>query len=454
MDLRSALILRIVVVSSVCLFCASLYVVYQTERNSIADTSRIASILARQTAVQLEMTGQEMSAPMWDGFLSSVARPGLCVEYSDASGRSGGRSCFGERGEYRVPQWFESAYRRLTADRSMAVEGVPSQRAPGAFVAASIEPGSRAEEAWATIDGLLRFSVLIVFIFGTGAYIAIDQALQPARDIVCVLRRFSSGDRKVRLPEFRVREFKQISAGFNRLVDDLEMNLCEREALTQHLIAVQEEERQRLARDLHDEFGQYLAAIGARASGMEAVAIAEGSALVVDIRRVSEVTAELMKLLRDMLLRLRPPIIDEMGLAAALDGLVESWNESVRGVHHSLQIIGDVDTLPDSVQIGIYRFMQECITNVAKHSDARRVLARVAHETLGTAPNPNDGGVVRISVEDDGSAMDIEAAGRPGFGLRGLRERICALRGSFEIRMRPKGGWIVCATIPVASTES
>lgn len=174
MDLRSALILRIVIVSSVCLCCASLYVVYQTERNSTADMSRIANILARQTAVQLEMTGREMSAPMWDGFLSSVARPGLCVEYTDASRHSGGRSCFGERGDRRAPRLFESVYRQLTAGRSMVVEAVPSRRAEGAFVVVSIEPGARAEEAWTTIDGLLRFSVLIVFIFGTGAYIAID----------------------------------------------------------------------------------------------------------------------------------------------------------------------------------------------------------------------------------------------------------------------------------------
>lgn len=454
MDLRSALILRIVIVSSVCLCCASLYVVYQTERNSTADMSRIANILARQTAVQLEMTGREMSAPMWDGFLSSVARPGLCVEYTDASRHSGGRSCFGERGDRRAPRLFESVYRQLTAGRSMVVEAVPSRRAEGAFVVVSIEPGARAEEAWTTIDGLLRFSVLIVFIFGTGAYIAIDQALQPARDIVCVLSRFSMGDRKLRLPEFRVREFKQISEGFNRLVSDLEMNLSEREALTHHLIVVQEQERQRLARDLHDEFGQYLAAIGARASGMEAVAIAEGSALVADVRRISEVTAELMKLLRDMLLRLRPPIIDEMGLTAALDGLVESWNESVRGVHHSLQISGDVDTLPDSIQIGIYRFMQECITNVAKHSDARCVIGRIAHETNMTVSKLNARSVVQMSVEDDGSATSVETGSHSGFGLRGLRERICALRGSFEIRVRPRGGWVVCATIPVASMEN
>src|SRR5258708_26763243 len=157
-------------------------------------------------------------------------------------------------------------------------------------------------------------------------YAALADALPPARAIRAGLERLAAGDLSARLPSFDLAELSAVGNVFNQLAGRRETTLEERKALTQRLIVVQDEERQHLARELHDEFGQCLAAISAVAASAGQTARQECPALLSECQSIARTAAHMMDALRGALLRLRPPDIDELGLAASLEGLVAGWN--------------------------------------------------------------------------------------------------------------------------------
>ena len=156
---------------------------------------------------------------------------------------------------------------------------------------------------------------------------------------------------------------------------------------------MQDDERRHLARELHDEFGQSLTAIAAQAASAAHTAERECPPLLEECRGISRTTAGLMATLRGALVRLRPPDIEELGLALSLESLVASWNGFEKGrTRFDIAIMGQVDDLPPSVCASLYRIAQEAITNAAKHAQAGRVQLR-----LDAGP-----GDIVLSVEDDG----------------------------------------------------
>src|SRR5262249_7434910 len=157
-------------------------------------------------------------------------------------------------------------------------------------------------------------------------------------------------DLSARLPDFDLAELSAISDVFNTLAEKLEAALAERTALTRQLIAVQDEERRHLARELHDEFGQSLTAIAAQAASAAHTAERDCAPLTDECRGILRTTSGMMSTLRDALIRLRPPDIEELGLALSLESLVASWNGFEKGrTRFDIDIIGPVDDLPQSV---------------------------------------------------------------------------------------------------------
>jgi signal transduction histidine kinase len=214
--------------------------------------------------------------------------------------------------------------------------------------------------------------------------------------------------------------------------------------LTRKLIAVQDEERRHLARELHDEFGQSLTAIAAQAAAAAHTAERECPPLFEECRGISRTTAGMMAALRGALVRLRPPDIDELGLALSLESLVASWNGVEKGrTRFDIAIIGQVDDLPPSVCASLYRIAQEAITNAAKHAHAQRVQLRLE---AGQAD-------IVLSVEDDGKATGGNPAPKAGMGLLGMQERVASLGGTLRFEQRTAGGLRLVATIPNMKPE-
>jgi signal transduction histidine kinase len=205
------------------------------------------------------------------------------------------------------------------------------------------------------------------------------------------------------------------------------------------LIEVQDEERQRLARELHDEFGQSLTAIAAQAASAAHTAERQCPPLLEECRGISRTTAGLMETLRGALVRLRPPDIDELGLGLSLQSLIASWNGYERGrTRFDIAIIGEVDDLPAAVCANLYRIAQEAITNAAKHAQARHVQLRLE---VGGAD-------IILTVEDDGAASGDNPEPKTGMGLLGMQERVVSLGGALRFERRPMGGARLVVSVP------
>jgi glucose-6-phosphate-specific signal transduction histidine kinase len=216
--------------------------------------------------------------------------------------------------------------------------------------------------------------------------------------------------------------------------------LAENRRLSQKYLLAQEDERRNLARELHDELGQCLNAIKLDATairnhpGAPSREIVDGAQAIIDVSsRVYDVTRGLME-------RLRPVALDELGLADALSHLVSEWQRRNPGVGCSLELQGRLEGLGEQINMSLYRVVQECLTNVTRHARAFAVEVRVEG-----AP-----GELSVRIRDDGAGMPAGTGRRAGLGLVGLRERVEALGGRFEVAERSPHGVEIHASIPVA----
>jgi signal transduction histidine kinase len=198
------------------------------------------------------------------------------------------------------------------------------------------------------------------------------------------------------------------------------------EQLTRLLLRAQEDERRRIARELHDEAGQVLTAVKIE--------------LDLDGRKeASEMVGRALAQVRDLSNLLRPSVLDDLGLLAALRALTEDFSRRTR-IQVALRIGEGLRGFTAEQEVVIYRVVQEALTNVARHAEAR--LARVGLET--------DGPRLRLTVEDDGRGVAGEPT--PHLGLLGMRERVTALGGTLAVAASPSRGFRVEALIPSGAT--
>jgi len=213
--------------------------------------------------------------------------------------------------------------------------------------------------------------------------------------------------------------------------------------LLRKMISVQEEERRRIARELHDETSQTLTAL---AVGLGTAASLPGATvddMKVRVEALRQLVVDTLDEVHKLIFDLRPSSLDDLGLVAALQSYAESRLEGI-GVKVQFQADGIEDRLPLEMESALFRIVQEALTNVAKHAEANCVLVRIQLR----------GEEVYISIEDDGRGFAVDQALRPngdrrGFGLLGMSERVALLRGELAISSHSGGGTRIEAHIPV-----
>lgn len=222
--------------------------------------------------------------------------------------------------------------------------------------------------------------------------------------------------------------------------------LAENRRLGHQLVQAQERERRHLARELHDELGQYLNAIS-----LDAVRIRDLSAETSP--EVHHVALGLMasaghvyRQIGGMIRRLRPVGLDEFGLPSALEQCVALWRERLPGASFALAIEGDFAGLSDTLNVTLYRLVQEGLTNVSKFASASRVEIFLVRGPRAQGVG-NDADEIVVTMADDGPGTDLDAP-RTGLGLVGMRERVEALGGEFHVASRPGEGFLFCARVP------
>jgi signal transduction histidine kinase len=214
--------------------------------------------------------------------------------------------------------------------------------------------------------------------------------------------------------------------------------------LTARLLHFQDEERRRIARELHDSVGQTLAALSMNLSsvGADIQRLTKTAAAVADSESLVK---EMSKDIRTISYLLHPPLLDEAGLASALRWYVEGLTARSE-IRVDLEVPDDFERLHRDLETAIFRVVQECLTNVHRHSGSLTAKIRLSRSASD----------VQLEVQDEGKGIPAEklsemaSGGMPGVGIRGMRERIHQLGGSLEIRSGGQGTAVV-VKLPVAT---
>jgi signal transduction histidine kinase len=208
-----------------------------------------------------------------------------------------------------------------------------------------------------------------------------------------------------------------------------------RDAL-RRVVAGQELERQRLARELHDETGQALTSILLGLKGIEeAAATTEARQSVLALR---ELVVSTLQDVRRLAVELRPTALDDFGLVPALERLAETFAEQANVEVHVQAVLGDA-RLPSEIETALYRIVQEALTNVIKHANAKTVSVTLTRQADRVA----------VVIEDDGRGFDPGAQPGEGLGLVGMRERIALLDGRLSIESGAGRGTTIAVEVPL-----
>jgi two-component system, NarL family, sensor histidine kinase UhpB len=222
--------------------------------------------------------------------------------------------------------------------------------------------------------------------------------------------------------------------------EEAELKLEENRQLTQLIQKHIEDERRSLARELHDELGQYVTAIKTFAVGIanktkEKMPDIEANAQVI-VAAANHIYDGMHNIIR----QLRPGSLDNLGLSETLRDAVTAWQAQHPEMRFALNLSGKFNALGETLNINLYRIVQEAVTNALRHANASEI-------EIGLARKRN--GDLKLTIRDNGVGMNIcNVDQTKHFGLLGMRERVQALRGKFEVDSKPEGGTIVTVTIP------
>ncbi|HEV2366214.1 MAG TPA: histidine kinase [Caulobacteraceae bacterium] len=272
-------------------------------------------------------------------------------------------------------------------------------------------------------------------------WMTVGRALGPLRLFSDAFAAIGSGDYAARAPEGGPAELANLGRSVNHMAARLGAMRSANQALEAQLRTLQDEERADLARDLHDEIGPHLFAAHVDVALAQRL-IGEGRSgeALAPLATIEAAVAHIQQLVRDILRRLRPTELVELGLAGALAELVVFWRARQPATEFVLDA-PDEDSIPPALRETVYRVAQEGLNNAVRHGAPSRVAVGV-----GLGPDRS----VRVSVEDNGRGPGMAAGA--GMGLKGMRERVEAAGGTLRVAPAPDGWTIEAAFPPPART--
>jgi two-component system sensor histidine kinase UhpB len=209
--------------------------------------------------------------------------------------------------------------------------------------------------------------------------------------------------------------------------------------LLQRLYTAKEDERLALARELHDEMGQTSTAIRTEVAVLQRIGRLHPEADE-SVKRIAESAQHLSQMTQQMLHRLRPPALDSMGLEQALVSLCDNWQNSTQNLCE-FKTSALPEGLNDYACVTVYRIVQEALTNVTRHANAKHVRVQLTLDTQG----------LNLNIEDDGQGMADTQAVHQGFGLLGMQERVASVAGRLSISSKLGQGVRLAIQIPKES---
>ncbi|MDB2704966.1 histidine kinase [Pseudomonadota bacterium] len=446
MNLKVQLLYRIVFIAIVCLTVSAFYVLYQTDRQAQSEAKFTANRIDAQVSAQIlqlftrnDFTSPFPNTALWPD-INSVS--GSCIQFLSRSEKRRRNLCQKiTEAERTWPIWFGTLYQQLFSP-DFQVKNVFSFNAItyGAIVV-TLNTRIETARAWNNLRSVIGVLFVSIFAVCILVYITINRMLTPAQTIVKGLEKMQQGQLDTRLPSFDIKEWRQTSDAINQLVSNQELAIANNKQLALKLMNIQEEDHRYIARELHDEFGQCLSGINAITSSINQTAKQHYVELVPEIERIQPITSHMMDVLRSMLSRLRPVEIDDLGLQQSIHNLVDNWNSRSNGqTHHKLIITGNIDGLPKPLPVNIYRIVQECLTNIAKHAKASQ------SEVFINYHSPD---LIELKINDNGIAELDKFDDTLGVGLLGIRERVMALGGQLNLSSPEGAGLSITIRIPI-----
>lgn len=347
-------------------------------------------------------------------------------------GREGQRDFF-----YKpdVPNWFI----KLMAPESVAFRRLITKGSKSyGYLVVEADPNDEVTEVWRDVQILFWLGSFFLTLILVMIYMALRQGLRPLQQLADALGKLEKGDFTARVDTTVVKELNPIQIRFNHMASVLEKTMAENHALAGNMLTVQETERRDLARELHDELAPCLFGIRVDLAEIERVA---GEHLLTEIEQkvgsVKSITTHIQTLVRKMLSRLRPMTLDDLGLADALRDMLRNWRDRQPDIDWEWDFVGNFQDLPDTLQVTIYRVVQECTTNCVRHANANHVKVEVRRDKES----------VKVAVTDDGKGLSANLV--RGFGLIGMRERVSALGGRIAFDTEEGRGLQVRVLIPL-----
>ena len=418
-------------------------------REEIEAANRVASqLLGRLAAVYSQVGGPDLVLQ----FLQQLGRvrsnevslqtaTGTVIYQSPPATYKAGRE---------APAWFARLLAPQPTRYAFALRG-------GVLLVVQAQPSRAVLDAWDDITRLSAIAAAMFVIVNGLAFWSVKRALEPFPVIADGLERIEQGDLAFRLPRLAGNEAHAIGAAFNRMAQavqdkvlaerkahDAEARLEERREMASLADQRVEEERRLIAHELHDEFGQSVTAIRSLALAIAGQEMAgQGGArdpAIGDVARlISDEAARLYDAMHGLIPRLTPLSLDTLGLAGTLENLVRDWQRRHPSIALSLRQELPIELGP-SINLAIYRVVQEGLINALRHSQASRVDIAVQCDDRR----------IMATVTDDGVGLGADWA-RPGhFGLRGLAERVRQLGGTFDIGTQDGRGVRLAADIPLS----
>jgi signal transduction histidine kinase len=272
---------------------------------------------------------------------------------------------------------------------------------------------------------------------------------------------FGQDQLSIRLPADDPDEIGQLSEAFNSMSQRIEDEVAENRALSdhlymqskqrgellKHLITAQEDERKRVARELHDDLGQALGALALQTEAIEQLIDSDTEAAINQLNLTRDLITDTTDRMYELILALRPSTLDDLGLIAALQSHAERFLNG-SGIIFELNAAGLTSRLEPEMETALYRIYQEALNNVRRHSGAKRVSITMTMQD----------GFLKSEIQDDGRGFDLRRLDSNedsphGLGLLGIKERVSQWGGTVEIITKPGSGTLIRLRFPIAEVN-
>ena len=276
-------------------------------------------------------------------------------------------------------------------------------------------------------------------------YLMVKLAFRPLDDVSETMKAIRAGHRGIRVPEVTDDpQIEELSKSLNSMLDSLEL---QRKRAAASVIKAQEDERKRIARELNDETSQSLTGLVIGIRMVEELVPDSIPEIKERLDNINQLAHQTLNEVHHMATRLRPSVLDDLGLPAALRSYGKEFTENT-GIPVDVQLLAMIQRLSPEMETVLYRVVQEALTNIARHSEATKCRVTLQRKES----------VVQGVIEDNGKGFEpqtvmLSDAKGSGLGLHGMKERIELVGGSLEFESRPGEGSTIFIEVPLKTEE-